>query len=334
MTRGKAKKARVLLVEDNLTDALLIRSLLEQDESLSVILAQDGIRGCELIEEQLFDLVITDINLPGRDGFEVMQECKRHQRDTPIIATSPHSDPSFRDGVFRSGANDLMTKPIDQDEFISTVRELLAVKAKTDARVHRILAIGALPGDVEAGCGGLLLKHAAAGDKVTILVLALGATGKEAQELRASSKKAAQEVGGDLILPRGDIPETADLNDLVVWVMNAVKEFAPEIVFSPSANDVRDSIKHTHMATEISADRVPAFYAYQSATTTLDFRPTMFEDVSEFLDQKMAALSHFEASAKGRPHLDPGLARAAARYWGRYFEYGEVEALEVVRHTL
>ena len=83
MARGKLKKAQVLVVEDNLTDAILIRSLLEQDERLRVTLAQDGIRGCQLVEGQRWDLVVTDINLPGRDGIEVIQACKASQPLTP-----------------------------------------------------------------------------------------------------------------------------------------------------------------------------------------------------------------------------------------------------------
>ena len=73
MTASQGKKKQILLVEDNLTDAILIRTLLEQDENLRVTLAQDGIRGCQLAEHQRWDLVVTDINLPGRDGIEVIQ---------------------------------------------------------------------------------------------------------------------------------------------------------------------------------------------------------------------------------------------------------------------
>jgi len=88
------------------------------------------------------------------------------------------------------------------------------------------------------------------------------------------------------------------------------------------------------MAAEISAPKSSSLLCYQAATTTLDFRPTLFEDISDFLDQKMAALSHFLMQVQGRPHLDPDLARAAARYWGRFLGYGEVEPFEVTHHTL
>jgi CheY-like chemotaxis protein/LmbE family N-acetylglucosaminyl deacetylase len=334
MTQGAEKKAQVLLVEDNLTDAMLIRTRLEQDENIRVTLTQDGIRGCQLVEGQRWDLVVTDINLPGRDGIEVILECKVHQPETPIIAISAYSLSSFGETAFRGGADEVFSKPIDRDELLTTVRDLLAMKMMANARFRRILAVGALPGDVEAGCGGTLLKHAHNGDDLTILDLAIGCSGDEAKERRAASKRAAQVLGADLLMPLNDIPELTDLDEMVIRVQIAIQELDPDIILSPSSQDVRDSRKNTFKAIDISASRVRTFYTYQSATTTLDFRPTMFEDISEYLDQKMAALSHFEAQVSGRPHLDPDLARASARHWGRFLGYGEVEPLGVIRQSI
>jgi len=334
MTEGEVKKAQVLLVEDNLSDAILIRSLLEEEETVRVTLAQDGIRGCQLVENQRWDLVVTDINLPGRDGIEIIQECRKHQPETPILATSAYAGPSLLEGAFRAGANEILSKPIDRGEFLVTVKDLLALKARADARPKKILAVGALPGDVEAGCGGILLKHASSGDSVSILVLSAGAKGIEAEDRRGAARRAAQVLGADLIFPQDGEPEIADLDFMVLRIQDVIHEVEPEVIFAPSAQDVRDSRTNAYQATEISGSRVPGFYCYQAATTTLDFRPGLFEDVSEYLDQKMAALSHYEAQVRGRPHLDPGLARASARYWGRFLGYGEVEPLEVIRHRI
>ncbi len=334
MSDSDSKRTQILLVEDSLTDAILIRALLEQDESIRVTLAQDGIRGCQMVEHQKWDLVITDINLPGKDGFQVIHRCKAHQPDTPIVATSAYSSPSYQEGAYRSGANEVMKKPLDGPEFVRTIMDLLTAKALSVGRPRKILAIGALPGDVEAGCGGILLKHAAAGDEVTILILTAGAGGKEGDDRRAASKRASQVLRAQLIPPSLMAPDLPDLDFMVVSIQDAIHDLRPEIVFTPSVNDVRESRQHTFQATDIAGSKVPGFYCYQAATTTLDFHPTVFEDISDFLDQKMAALSHFEAQVRGRPHLDPELARASARYWGRFLGYGEVEPLEAFRHGL
>jgi len=78
-------------LEDNLTDATLIRTVLERDGDIRVTLAQDGIRGCQLVESHRWDLVVTDFNLPGRDGIEVITASKTNQPNTPIISTSAYS---------------------------------------------------------------------------------------------------------------------------------------------------------------------------------------------------------------------------------------------------
>jgi CheY-like chemotaxis protein len=334
MPEGEIKRARVLLVEDNLTDAILVRSLLEEDGGIRVTLAQDGIRGCQLVENQRWDLVVTDLNLPGRDGIEIIQECKLHQPETPIIATTAYAATSYLEGAFRAGANEILSKPIDREELILTVKDLLALKARADARPRRVLAIGALPGDVEAGCGGILLKHVNSGDLVNILVLAAGVTGAEAEDRRGAARRAAQLIGAELIFPQTDVADVENLDYMVLRIQDSIHELEPEVIFAPSHQDVRESRTNAYQATEISGAKVPGFYCYQAATTTLDFRPTLFEDISEYLDQKMAALTHYQAQVRGRPHLDPGLARASARYWGRFLGYGEVEPLEVVRHSI
>jgi len=334
MTEQQERKAQVLLVEDNLTDALLLRSILEGDETIRVTLAQDGIRGCQLAENQRWDLVVTDINLPGRDGIEVIRATKAHQPDTPIIATSAYSAPAYTETAFRNGANEVLAKPLDREELLRTAHDLLEVKAIADSLPRKILAVGTFPGDVEAGCGGILLKHVRGGDEVHLLVCSLGTQEEEREERLAEARRAAQVMEVELALPENDHPELPDLEQMVIQIQDRVHDVSPEVLYVPSPNDVRESRLNVFRAADIAGSNVQGFCCYQAATTTLDFRPTIFEDVSEFLDQKMAALSHYEAQVKGRPHLDPELARATARYWGRFLGYGEVEPLEMIRQVL
>ena len=334
MSEEIQRKAQLLLVEDNLTDATLIRTVLEREGDIRVTLAQDGIRGCQLAESHRWDLVITDFNLPGRDGIEVILTCKTHQPDTPIISLSAYSSTAYRDGALRGGASDVLAKPINPEELVRTVRGLLEMKSVVSSQPKAVLAVGAFPGDVEAGCGGTLMKYLLGGDQVQVLVLSLGAKGEEAEAGSTATRRACRVMGAELLLPPDDAPELPDLDTVLIRIKDAVHALSPKIIFSPSLNDVRDSRQHTHTAAEIAAEEGTSLLCYQAATTTLEFRPTLFEDVSDFLDQKMAALSHFQHQVQGRPHLDPGLAGAAARYWGRFLGYGEVEPFEVTRHNL
>jgi CheY-like chemotaxis protein len=334
MPESQDRRAQVLLVEDNLTDATLIRTILERDGDIQVTLAQDGIRGCQLVESHRWDLVITDFNLPGRDGIEVIQACKASQPLTPIISTSAYSASVYRDGAIRGGASEVLVKPIDPPELIRATRGLMNLEGKAAAKSKVILAIGAFPGDVEAGCGGTLMKYGLGGDDIHVLILSSGAAGPQAEDSVAAARRACKLMEANLHLPSVDALEVPDLDTALMRIKDKVDELDPDLIFAPSSNDVRESRRQAYMAAEISATKSSSLLCYQAATTTLDFRPTLFEDISDFLDQKMATLSHFLMQVQGRPHLDPDLARAAARYWGRFLGYGEVEPFEVTHHTL
>ncbi|MDX1568483.1 MAG: hypothetical protein R3223_11825, partial [Longimicrobiales bacterium] len=81
----------------------------------------------------------------------------------------------------------------------------------------------------------------------------------------------------------------------------------------------------------VNSSGIVNHYCYQAATTTLEFRPSLFIDVAEYMDRKIEALRAFRGEAEFRPHLQPEIARASATYWGRFLGYGLCEPLEVVR---
>jgi CheY-like chemotaxis protein len=334
MSEGVENNAQVLLVEDNLADATLIRTILGKDGNVDVTLAQDGIRGCQLVENNRWDMVVTDFNLPGRDGIEVILACKAHQPHTPIIALSGYRGSDHREGALRAGATEFLNKPIDGDELITLSRDLLELKSEADSRSKIILAIGAFPGDVEAGCGGTLLKHALRGDEVHVLVLSLGAEGSGAEDRAVATERACKVMGVTLHLPPANTPELPDSDMVLIQVKDALHVLKPDLMLAPSPSDVRESRQQVYTAAEISGTESTGLFCYQAATTTLDFRPTLFEDVSDFLDQKMATLTYFQHQVEGRPHLDPGLARSTAQYWGRFLGYTDVEPFEVIRQNL
>ncbi|MBT8396230.1 MAG: response regulator [Gemmatimonadetes bacterium] len=334
MSEGVEHKAQVLLVEDNLTDATFIRTILEKDGDIRVTLSQDGIRGCQLVESNRWELVVTDFNLPGRDGIEVILACKKHQPETPIIALSGYPGSDHKEGALRAGASDYLDKPIDGDDLISAARRVLKLKSEEETRTRVLLAIGAYPGDVELGCGATLMKQGMRGDDVHVAVISSGAAGTEAVERVEATDRACRVMGAQLHLPPDGTPELPESDIVLIRIRDAIEALQPDLVFAPSVHDVRESRQQVFTATEIAAAEVPSLFCYQAATTTLDFRPTHFEDVSDFLDQKMAALTYFQHLAEGRPHLHPSLARSTAQYWGRFLGYADVEPFEVIRQNL
>lgn len=84
------KATTVLLIDDNPDDALLIRRLLEGKKSYRVQHASDGWEGLSLARQQLPDLIVTDLTMPGIDGFGLVEELKLDPRtkDIPIVVVS------------------------------------------------------------------------------------------------------------------------------------------------------------------------------------------------------------------------------------------------------
>ena len=64
-------------MEDSLEEGFLVRALVESEGLGEVVVAQDGVSGSELVQDGSFDLVVCDLNLPGRDGVEVIAAAKR-----------------------------------------------------------------------------------------------------------------------------------------------------------------------------------------------------------------------------------------------------------------
>jgi threonine synthase len=84
------KATTVLLIDDNPDDALLIRRLLEGKKAYRVQHASDGWEGLALARQQLPDLIVTDLTMPGIDGFGLVEELKLDPRtkDIPIVVVS------------------------------------------------------------------------------------------------------------------------------------------------------------------------------------------------------------------------------------------------------
>jgi threonine synthase len=83
----QAPLRRVLIIEDNLDAARLVQRLLQARGNFEVMLAGDGMQGIRMVREHRPDLVITDIMMPGMDGFQVIDQINadEHLRDIPII---------------------------------------------------------------------------------------------------------------------------------------------------------------------------------------------------------------------------------------------------------
>ena len=115
---------RVLLAEDHgVLKALLLRALRER--GFEVVPADDGEQALQLFEHhaQQIDLVLTDVVMPNRDGFELAREIRARRPDTPVIYISGYVDASELWPDVPPGH--LMTKPLSLLDLLSKVDELV-----------------------------------------------------------------------------------------------------------------------------------------------------------------------------------------------------------------
>ncbi len=117
---------RVLIVEDEAALAMGLKFNFEQ-EGYEVTAANDGVRALSCFQEaeHPFDLVILDLMLPGKSGYEICQEIRRSDPTVPILVLSARSLSEDKARAFDCGTDQYMTKPFALPELLSRARNLI-----------------------------------------------------------------------------------------------------------------------------------------------------------------------------------------------------------------
>ena len=112
----------ILVVEDNEKNQVLFRDIL-QSRGYKTLEAETGEQAIVLLQKERPDLILMDIQLPGKDGITVSKEIKANEatRDIPVFALTSYAMKGDREKMMEAGFDSYMSKPIKVREFLKTV---------------------------------------------------------------------------------------------------------------------------------------------------------------------------------------------------------------------
>ena len=123
-------QAKILIVDDNEDDSVLLQHLLTKAGYEHVTVVNDSRQVCQLHESERYDLILLDHNMPHLSGLEVVELLKEIEQDSyvPVLMVTAHTDKAVRLKVLAAGCKDVITKPYDKTEIINRVHNMLEVR--------------------------------------------------------------------------------------------------------------------------------------------------------------------------------------------------------------
>lgn len=220
--------------------------------------------------------------------------------------------------------------------------------------VNNILVVAAHPDDELFGVGGTIIKHIKNGDLVSVLILGDGATsrGATADQIEArtnQAKKAAKILGLKKvvleILPDNKF-DSVPLLEIVKKVEKTVYSIKPNIIYTHFSNDLNIDHRLTCQAVLTACRPQPKFFVknimafevlssteWQEKKKKSLFCPNHYNDISEFIDEKISALEAYRNELRARPHpRSKHGVKVLAQYRGMEVGYKYAEAFEIIRN--
>ncbi len=134
-SEASPNKAFTILIADDQPDNLMLLSRYLDREGYGYLKASDGLETLEMVRTHLPDLVLLDINMPHKDGFEVLGEIRADpitEHIPVIILTAARLEPAEIQSGLNMGADDYVTKPFDHKELLARIHTKLRVKQAED----------------------------------------------------------------------------------------------------------------------------------------------------------------------------------------------------------
>ena len=120
---------KILIVEDEAAIRRVLSKILkEENPSYEIFEAEDGKKGYNMVIDQEYDLIFSDIKMPGMDGMELLGAIRELRQEITVVMISGHGDLELAVNAMRLGAFDYISKPPDLNRLLHTVRQALDKK--------------------------------------------------------------------------------------------------------------------------------------------------------------------------------------------------------------
>lgn len=155
--KGEEALMRLLLVEDQKKVASFIKKGLEE-EAYAVDWSADGETGLSMGLDDVYDLIILDVNLPGRDGLSIIKSLRSNGVSTPILLLTVRATIEDRVIGLDTGADDYLPKPFAFQELLARVRALLRRKTESEPPVLQVADLCLDPATRQVARGDLQME--------------------------------------------------------------------------------------------------------------------------------------------------------------------------------
>ena len=116
---------RILIVDDEPDMLMLLRIIIEDNTDYEVETTNNPSEALKLLVGNNYNLVISDLKMPGMDGIELFDELKEIKPDIPVIIITAYGSIETADEAMKKGLADFITKPFRKDSIIFTIKRVL-----------------------------------------------------------------------------------------------------------------------------------------------------------------------------------------------------------------
>lgn len=331
-----AEETWALVVEDDPDAAQFVRTVLERHAGMHAVVAGDAATALRSLQERPFDLIVSDIELPGQSGLEMLPRARELAPGVPVLVLTAHANVNYAVEALRQDVDEFLVKPVAvatlKERALALVDEGRRLRASAP-RPNVVLAIGAHPDDVEIGVGATLAAHASTGDHLVIMTLSGGAIGGSADVRQRESVAAAAIVGARLVHLDFEDTRLSPAFGVITAIEDVIADVKPDRIYTHSAHDRHQDHRAVNESVQIAARKIPNLACFQSPSSTVEYQPDQFVEVEDFLDIKLRMLAAY-ASQAHRDYMEEDLVRATARYWSRFGGGRYAEPLETIRSSV